>query len=84
MCLCYCQSEHARSIWYPKPAPAGTQLHNTLLAAAAGAIMHGQFNAAQECLRSAGEWETALSLAVCQADFAALRQLSVNVEVRWC
>ena len=29
----------------------------------------------QECLKAAGEWETALSLAVCQADFAALRQL---------
>jgi hypothetical protein len=41
------RGEHEHSVTYPAPAPAGSQLHHKLLAAAAGAIMHGQFGAAQ-------------------------------------
>jgi hypothetical protein len=41
------RGEHEHSVYYPAPAPQGSQLHHKLLAAAAGAIMHGQFGAAQ-------------------------------------
>ena len=75
------QAEHERSVFYPKPAPSGSQLHHKLLAAAAGAIMHGQFSCAQQCLEAAGEWETAIALAVCAGDFAALRNLAVGLQV---
>eukprot|EP00878_Enallax_costatus_P005037 GHUV01005297.1.p1 GENE.GHUV01005297.1~~GHUV01005297.1.p1 ORF type:complete len:1446 (+),score=421.24 GHUV01005297.1:301-4638(+) len=74
------RAEHERSIFYPKPAPPCTELHQKLLAAAAGAIMHGQFSCAQECLEAAGEWETAMALAVCAGDFAALRNLAVGLQ----
>lgn len=48
------RGEHEHSVYYPAPAPAGSQLHHKLLAAAAGAIMHGQFGAAQvKALREA-------------------------------
>lgn len=40
-------AERERSVYFPAPAPPGSQLHHKLLAAAAGAIMHGQFGAAQ-------------------------------------
>jgi hypothetical protein len=50
-------------------------------AAAAGAIMHGQFSCAQECLEAAGEWETAMALAVCAGDFQALRSMAAGVQV---
>jgi hypothetical protein len=51
-CCCLSQvtslrGEHEHSVYYPAPAPQGSQLHHKLLAAAAGAIMHGQFGAAQ-------------------------------------
>jgi hypothetical protein len=39
-------------------------------------MMHGQFGPAREMLVAAGEWETALALAVCQGDFASLRELA--------
>lgn len=47
----------------------------------AGAIMHGQFSCAQECLESAGEWETAMALAVCAGDFGALRSMAAGLQV---
>lgn len=47
-------SEYESSVYFPGPAPRGTPLHAKFLAAAAGAIMHGQFSKAQECLKSAG------------------------------
>lgn len=69
-------SEYERSVHYPGPVPRGLPLHSKLLAAAAGAIMHGQFSRAQDCLKSAGEWTTALTLAACRADFPSLREIS--------
>jgi hypothetical protein len=48
------------------------------LAGAAGAICHGQFGSAAPLLRAAGEWETALALAVCQGDFSTLREMSLG------
>lgn len=77
------QAEHERSVFYPKPAPPGSEMHQKLLAAAAGAIMHGQFSCAQECLEAAGEWETAMALAVCAGDFASLRNLAVGLQVSY-
>ncbi|WIA34203.1 hypothetical protein OEZ86_012559 [Tetradesmus obliquus] len=74
------RGEHERSVFYPRPAPQGSQLHHKLLAAAAGATMHGQFSAAQQCLEAAGEWETAMALAVCAGDFGALRALVAGVQ----
>jgi hypothetical protein len=44
--------------------------------------MHGQFSCAQQCLEAAGEWETAMALAVCAGDFAALRSMAAGVQVR--
>eukprot|EP00775_Hariotina_reticulata_P010067 gene10067-10222_t len=58
------RSEHQNSVFYPKPAAPGSQLHYKLLAAAAGAVMHGQFQEAQQCLQAAGEWESFMALAV--------------------
>lgn len=40
-------SEHECSSFYPGPAPPATPLHSKLLAAAAGAISHSQFDSAQ-------------------------------------
>ncbi|KAF6258699.1 hypothetical protein COO60DRAFT_1088483 [Scenedesmus sp. NREL 46B-D3] len=74
------RGEHEGSVFYPRPAPQGSQLHHKLLAAAAGAIMHGQFSCAQACLEGAGEWETAMALAVCAGDFAALRSMASGVQ----
>eukprot|EP00879_Flechtneria_rotunda_P017296 GHRR01018118.1.p1 GENE.GHRR01018118.1~~GHRR01018118.1.p1 ORF type:complete len:1217 (+),score=567.02 GHRR01018118.1:272-3922(+) len=74
------RAEHNSSVFYPKPAPLGSQLHHKLLAAAAGAIMHGQFSAAQQCLEAAGEWETAMVLAVCSGDFGYLRSLAAGLQ----
>jgi hypothetical protein len=44
--------------------------------------MHGQFSSAQECLEAAGEWETAMALAVCAGDFVALRSMAAGIQVR--
>jgi hypothetical protein len=39
-------------------------------------MMHGAFAPAREMLAAAGEWETAVALAVCQGDLASLRELA--------
>jgi hypothetical protein len=59
-----------------RPAPHGSALHSKLLAGAAGAMMHGAFAPAREMLAAAGEWETAVALAVCQGDLSSLRELA--------
>ena len=69
-------AEAERSVYHPRPPPPGAALHSKLLAGAAGAMMHGQFGPAREMLAAAGEWETALAVAVCQGDFGALRDLA--------
>lgn len=77
------RSEHERSVYFPKPAPPGSALHRKLLAAAAGAIAHGQFSAARECLEAGGEWEALMAVAVAGGDFDTLRGLASGLQVRW-
>lgn len=75
--------EYERSVYSPRPAPRGSPLHSKFLACAAGAISHGQFSAARECLRCAGEWEDLVTVMVCQADFKALRDTANAMETNY-
>jgi hypothetical protein len=38
--------------------------------------MHGKLAPARDMLAAAGEWETAMALAVCEGDFASLREIA--------
>lgn len=64
--------EYEHSAYHPAPPPPGSHLHSKLVAAAAGALMHGQISRATDCLRLAGEWQVALSVSACQGDMAGV------------
>ncbi|KXZ50212.1 hypothetical protein GPECTOR_17g849 [Gonium pectorale] len=57
--------EATRALHAPAPPPRGSELHSKLVAAAAGALSHGQLTVAGELFQAAGEWAAAMILAVC-------------------
>ncbi|GLC75697.1 hypothetical protein PLESTF_001674900 [Pleodorina starrii] len=59
-------AEASRALHAPAPPPRGSELHCKLVAAAAGALFHGQLTTAGTLFQAAGEWPAAMILAVCR------------------
>ncbi|GFR49123.1 hypothetical protein Agub_g10921, partial [Astrephomene gubernaculifera] len=66
------RGEASRSLYAPGPPLRGSELHSKLVAAAAGALFHGQLAVAGELFQAAGEWAAAMILAVCQGNVQAV------------
>ncbi|EFJ50185.1 hypothetical protein VOLCADRAFT_89057 [Volvox carteri f. nagariensis] len=69
-------AEASRALHAPAPPPRGSELHCKLVAAGAGALMHGQVATAGNLFQAAGEWAVAMILAVCQGNSEGLSAIA--------
>ncbi|KAG2498542.1 hypothetical protein HYH03_003293 [Edaphochlamys debaryana] len=70
------QGEASRALHAPAPPPRGSELHAKLVAAAAGALFHGQVTVASDLFLAAGEWPSAMVLAVCSGNVSGVYGIS--------
>ncbi|KAG2445523.1 hypothetical protein HXX76_000138 [Chlamydomonas incerta] len=69
-------AEARRALHAPLPPPRGSELHSKLVAAAAGALFHGQLSKAGELFQAAGEWPAAMILAVCSGNLQGVHAIA--------
>ncbi|KAG2431967.1 hypothetical protein HYH02_013183 [Chlamydomonas schloesseri] len=72
-------AEARRALHAPLPPPRGSELHSKLVAAAAGALFHGQLSKAGELFQAAGEWPAAMILAVCSGNLQGVHAIAAKL-----